>query len=267
MTHLSLPRGGTRPRCVAVLIALAVCLMGCGTVSPAEDPVTPVPLNVLFTGNRLNYVNDLPGLLVALVDSAGLGPLSATDVSQGGFGLQDHWTFKLTNDQLAKGGWDLVVLQQGPSATEGRPSLLDYSGRYAERIRAQGGEIGLYMVWPAFNRFFDFDGVFDSYRAAADSVDGLFFPSGEAWRVAWEADSTLALYGSDAFHPSTLGTYVAGLVIYQQITGASPVGLPSALRTRRNAVYAIEPRLARQLQLAAAEANRRHALKTAGWLD
>lgn len=158
-----------------------------------------------------------------------------------------------------------MVLQQGPSATEGRPSLLQYSAAYAKRIREGGGEIGLYMVWPALNRFFDFDGVFESYHMAADSVDGLFFPAGESWRVAWEADSTLAFYGKDNFHPSKLGTYLAAMVFFEQLTGCSPVGLPSALKTRYLVTYDIEPKVARQLQLAATEANRRHARKAMTW--
>jgi hypothetical protein len=35
------------------------------------------------------------------------------------------------------------------------------------------------------------------------------------------------LYGPDGFHPTATATYLAALVIYQQITGRSPVGLPA----------------------------------------
>jgi hypothetical protein len=35
------------------------------------------------------------------------------------------------------------------------------------------------------------------------------------------------LYGTDGFHPTPTATYLAALVIYQQITGRSPVGLPA----------------------------------------
>ena len=94
----------------------------------------------------------------------------------------------------AAGGWDFVIMQQGPSATEGRPSLLEYSKRFGEMIRESGAEPALYMVWPAEDRPFDWDGVRDSYAMAADSAMGLFMPAGEGWRVAWESDSTLPFY-------------------------------------------------------------------------
>ena len=63
----------------------------------------------------------------------------------------------------------------------------------------------MYGVWPSADRLFDFPNVADSYRAAADSIGGLFAPAGEAWQKAWAQDSTLPLYAADAFHPSTHG--------------------------------------------------------------
>ncbi|MCH8125145.1 hypothetical protein IIC38_04175 [candidate division KSB1 bacterium] len=36
--------------------------------------------------------------------------------------------------------------------------------------RAVKAQTALYMVWPAASRFFDFDGVSDSYKTAAEGV-------------------------------------------------------------------------------------------------
>lgn len=249
-----------------LLAALPILAVSCATTNaPEVRPRDPQALNLLFIGNSLSSNNDLPGLLAALADSAGLGPLSVTNVSVGGYGLQDHWVRSQTRNALAAGGWDLVILQQGPSATEGRPSLLEYSARFAEEARGVGAEVALYMVWPSLSRFHDFDGVFSSYLAAATQVDGLFFPSGESWRVAWETQASLPLYGLDDFHPTRLGTYAAALVMFQQITGHSPVGLPSTVRTGGNQLYDLNAADAALVQAAAAEANRRHARSVEGW--
>jgi hypothetical protein len=78
------------------------------------------------------------------------------------------------------------------------------------------------MVWPARERFGDFDGVRVSYAKAAQDVNGLLLPAGEAWRAAWRRDERLALYGPDHFHPSPLGSYLAALVIVHRLTGAIP---------------------------------------------
>ena len=48
--------------------------------------------------------------------------------------------------------------------------------------------------------------------------DGL--PVG-AWNLV------VPLYGPDGFHPTPTATYLAALVIYQQVSGRSPVGLPA----------------------------------------
>ena len=48
-------------------------------------------------------------------------------------------------------------------------------------------------------------GVSQSYTAAAKAVGGLLLPAGDAWRAAWAIDPTLALYGPDGLHPSTIG--------------------------------------------------------------
>ena len=66
-----------------------------------------------------------------------------------------------------------------------------------------------------------------SYAQAAESVTGMLMPVGEAWRGAWRRDPDVPLYGPDGFHPTPTGSYLAALVIFQQITGRSPVGLPA----------------------------------------
>jgi len=89
-------------------------------------------------------------------------------------------------------------------------------------------------------------------------VDGWFFPAGEAWRVAWASDPTLALYGADGFHPSLEGSYLAALVIFEQLSGTDPRSLPAVVRVAGEDVQ-LDPERARLLQEAARTANERHA--------
>jgi hypothetical protein len=219
-------------------------------------------VRVLFIGNSLTFTNDLPGLVEALIDSAALGPVTIESITFGNVGLEDHWNRGQAREAIARGGWDVVVLQQGPSATEGRPSLLEYSERFAEEAERVGARVALYMVWPSAARFFDFDGVSESYAMAAGRVNGLLFPAGEAWRVAWESDPSLPLYGRDGFHPSVSGSYLAALVMFQQLTGASPNGLPATLELSSGRIVSVNlptEKIA-LLQGAAVEANERFGL-------
>jgi len=194
-------------------IIIVILLVGFGTSGCEGFPTQPEPgvpngASVLFVGNSLTYWYDVPQMLEYLYLAGGAGEIQVRDVSRPNYGLVDHWHLTTTRDIIAE-GWDVVVLQQGPSATEGRLSLLEYSQLFANEIRAAGGTSALYMVWPAQGRFFDFDGVADSYTTAAEMVDGLLFPAGEAW----ETDPDL--YGPDAFHPSALGSYLADVVMYE----------------------------------------------------
>lgn len=174
-------------------------------------------MGLLFVGNSLTYFNDMPLLVQELLEEAGLGPVVVASTSYPNFGLQDHWTDGRARDAIELGNWDHVLLQQGPSATEGRPSLLEYSRRFDAEIRDVGATTGLYMVWPAETRDFDFDGVVESYALAAAGVDGLLFPGGAAWIEVWKADPTIELYGPDRFHPSLLGSYVVALTIADRL--------------------------------------------------
>lgn len=230
------------------VIALAAC--GLGSTGP-EESLDPAALNILFVGNSLTYTNDLPGTVAALIDSAGLGPVTVTSEAFPNYGLEDHWARGDALRQLDRSGWDFVVMQQGPSATEGRPSLLEYAERFAAPIRAAGAVPALFMVWPSSAREFDWDGVRDSYRMATDRAGGLFLPAGEAWREAWKQDPTLLLYGTDGFHPSPTGTYLAALVIAERLTGRSAVGMARELRTRAGTRISVPAGTALLLQEAA----------------
>jgi hypothetical protein len=237
---------------VAVHTALSAVLLISGGAAGQEPPYR---LSVLFIGNSLTIENDLPAMLEALLKSAGVDEVTVLSLSRPGYGLEDHWRLGVARKMIKDGDWDVVVLQQGPSATEGRPSLLEYAGRFAEEIERAGGRTALYMVWPSRQRFFDFGGVSESYAIAAGSVGGLLLPVGDAWRATWRRDPDVPLYGPDAFHPSPAATYLAALVIFQRLTGLDPRGMPARLGPDHSSDFVLPDELAALLQEAAAEAN------------
>jgi hypothetical protein len=209
----------------AFILALSTALPAC-----ASDPVRPGgTLHVLFVGNSLTYWNDLPGMLRDIGDADGV-TIETTDLSQGGYALEDHWANEATVDVLYEGGWDVVVLQQGPSSLpDSRANLITWAGTWADAARAVGAIPALYMVWPELARFDVFDDVIFSYRTAAEQADAELYPAGEAWLAAWDARPSLPLYGPDEFHPSEMGSYLAALVIYRGLTGRAPPSLSGPL--------------------------------------
>jgi hypothetical protein len=249
MDRRRVPSWWNRPLHLLVLLAFINC--GSNATEPAPDPEG---LRILFIGNSLTYTNDVPGILGWILDQAGVQTGRIETAAFPNFGLEDHWTGGPARSRIAEGDFDVVVMQQGPSATEGRPSLLEFSELLAEEIVQAGGVPALYMVWPSLAREFDFDGVSDSYRIAAEQADGLLFPAGEAWRAAWEQDPDLDLYGPDGFHPSPMGSYLAALVMAAQLGEIDLQALPAEIPTTSGLV-SITEELAALLQAAATEAN------------
>jgi hypothetical protein len=221
-------------------------------------PVSAAELRVLFIGNSLTFTNDIPAIVQALAESAGKQRLNFKTIAYPDFSLEDHWNQGDARKAIAEGKWDVVVLQQGPSAlAESRKLLIDYARRFADEIRRAKAKPALYMVWPSRARFNDFNRVIESYAEAAQSVDGMLFPVGEAWQIAWAYQPELALYSPDNFHPSVAGSYLAAMVIYQQLYQDAQILAPPRLKLRSKSISKIELSIeeAALLHKAAREAN------------
>ena len=174
---------------------------------------------MLFIGNSLTLANDLPRMVERLSAASGT-PISATVVAFEGFSLSDHWDHGGARAAIRRGGWDTVVLQQGPSSlAKSRAQLVSDTERFDAEIRRLRARTALFGVWPPKSREAFFNAVSGSYADAAGAVHGLFLPAGDAWLAAWKADPQLALYGRDEFHPSPLGSLLAAMVISRALTG------------------------------------------------
>lgn len=230
------------------LVGAAACMPQRAVV---PSPPTGPGLHLLFVGNSLTYANNLPGLVEAFADSGGEALLETRMIAKPDYSLEDHWNDGDARSAIAKGGWDVVVLQQGPSSLESsRALLLQYVGAFAQSIRAAGARPALYQVWPTADRPGDFPRANESYRLAADAVNGVLFPVGEAWLATQAMDPSVPLYAFDGLHPSAEGTYLAALVMYAMLYAKTPVGLPATLRLRSSAVYTVSAHDAAVMQAA-----------------
>ena len=196
-------------------VPLLLLAWGCAT--GPEEARTPTlgdaDLRVVFVGNSLTFVNDVPALVQALAEADGRS-MAHLSLVAGNFSLEDHW-YAGAPGILRELAADVVVLQQGPSSLpENRAHLIRWSQRFADVIREAGGEPALYMVWPSADRMSAFPEVWTSYRLAADSAGGAFVPAGQTWVEAWALDGTLPFYGDDGFHQSYLGALAAAETLY-----------------------------------------------------
>lgn len=224
-----------------------VLLISCGGADSDPPPPSGDQLRVLFIGNSLTEGNDLPAMTAQIVASTDAPTLVVGRVIRGGYSLGDHWAEGAAQNMIRSGDWDVVVLQQGPSALpESQADLLASTRKFADLAEEHGARVAMLMVWPESSRPAARDSVRTSYTNAAVAVDGILAPAGEAWRAAWRRNPTLALYSGDGFHPARMGSYLAALTLFEQLYGRSPIGV---------AAPGIDAAVATLLQESAAEAD------------
>src|SRR5262245_6813684 len=153
-------------RLASVAGLLLAWLLLCGQTGPGGASLRG-PHHVLFVGNSLTYANQMPLIVEALARSRG-DKLEVSSVTLGGANLEDLWLDGAALREIERGGWTVVVLQQGPSSQlEGRTILREWSKKFAQRIRKAGARPALYSIWPEKERLNVFDQVSESYALAA----------------------------------------------------------------------------------------------------
>jgi hypothetical protein len=226
---------------------LAGALVAAAVLAVGAEAAAPQSLRVLFVGNSLTASNDLPAHVAALASATGR-KLEYRTVAFGGYSLEDHWNNGDARNALASGRWDLVVMQQGPSAfPESQADLRLWATRFADEARAHGTRPALLTVWPEGWRAAALPEVIKGYARAAAAAGAVLFPAGAAWQLAWRCHARAPLYGPDDFHPSETGTYAAALVLYGRLYGAP-------LRVRELQRKGVPVRMSRLLQASAARA-------------
>jgi hypothetical protein len=235
---------------LALIFALLGCLDGGGT----GPNLIGEGRRVLFIGNSYLYTQNIAGIVQALADSAHGDRLAVQTVASPDMALIDHWSSGAAQAEIAKGGWEWVVLQQGPSSVEAnRDTLRLAAQRFAVDIRKIGGVPALFSAWPTADRRQDFPRAIESYTLAAQDVAGVLLPVASSWLAAWSRDPNLALY-ADGLHPSAAGAYLASLVVYSRLLDKSAKGLPATLRLTDGSLLTIPRDVAAVLQAAADEA-------------
>ena len=96
-----------RPAAVALLGFSLACLNSGGT----GPKLVGEGRRVLFIGNSYLYLQDIPGIVQALADSAHGDKLAVETVAGPDMALVDHWFTGEARSEISKGGWEWVVLQ------------------------------------------------------------------------------------------------------------------------------------------------------------
>ena len=231
-------------RCGIVLFAaLSVAAQN---PAAAQVPEARKVLRVLFIGNSYTYVNNLPDIVAAIAAADLDGPIIVpTLATRGGATLRWHLENGSAVKLLDTGKWDFVVLQEQSTLSgkegDGKVTLGEHAPfhasvrDWAKRIRATGAMPMLFMTWarrnePAMAGMQQ--GLADAYDTIGRELEVTVAPVGLAWGEARRRLQSLDLHTWDASHPSSAGSYLAGLIMYSTLTGKSPIGAPNVIQGR-----------------------------------
>ena len=194
------------------------------------------PYRILFVGNSYFYYNySLHNHVKRIAEELGphgTGEYEYKSATIGGARLSHHPVEALLEhgrlgiDQP----FELVILQGGsfePLEEETRAQLRATAIDLAEKIRATGAEVALYMT----HAYVEPDERYEpglinkirpTYVSLGNELDALVIPVGLAFERAYERRPDILLHETfDGTHPSMLGTYLAACVVYQSIYGQS----------------------------------------------
>jgi PKD repeat protein len=203
---------------------------------------------VLFLGNSYTGVNNLPQMVANVAQSLG-DSLVFDSNTPGGYTFQGHTTNATSQNKIAQGGWDYVVLQeqsQLPSFPYSQFSAqsLPYAIILTNQIRAADScaKPLFYMTWgrkngdqsncasnPPVCTYAGMQHLLrERYLLMGDTTNAEVAPVGAVWRDVRANNPSIELYQTDESHPSLEGSYLAACTFYASIFHKSPVGAAPA---------------------------------------
>ena len=205
-------------------------------ISKEESSGENIKIRVLFIGNSLTSVNDLPHSIAELAKSRNF--YMEYDVyAPGGYKLSQHAIDPLVLKKINQGTWDFVVLQEQSqlpafSQEQVKTEVYPYAKKLSQLIRTANPRtrIAFYMTMAKKNSN---SGAYEemqrrinaSYINMAQQNQGLLVPVGLVWENVYLKRPSLDLYIDDT-HPNSTGTYLTACVFYAILFKDSPIGLP-----------------------------------------
>ena len=207
----------------------------------ASHPASPQrTVSVLFVGNSLTFVNDMPAMLANIASSDTRSPvaLQVKAITSPGAKLDYLYAQTPALAWARQHHVDVVVLQEHSNWYDTQPGFqdaLDSASDWASAVRGLNEKPIYFQIWaegagsPYYsNRSYVTYGRTPTEESKADSegterlaakLDLAYAPVGDAFERAAETQGAPDLYQPDRRHPSLAGSYLAALVFYKVLTG------------------------------------------------
>jgi len=218
-----------------VLFAVrAVLLFSCLSFAEAASGA----VSVLFVGNSLTQVNDLPGVFQHFAAGSSLHlAVNVRSITPGGATLFDHWKHEQALALLRTHRPNFLILQGQSTEPLSASQNFNY---YARLFKTEADQVGtktvLFSTWarPATDSYYKDPSSGGSpvemqirlnaaYLALATNIGAVLAPIGTAFQHAKEVAPKIELLDGSQ-HPSPAGTYLAAAVLFRTLFSAPALG-------------------------------------------
>ena len=213
-------------------------------------------VSVLFVGNSLTEVNDLPSVFKQFAAESSLHlDVEVDSITPGGAFLYDHWKRGQALVLLRAKHPKFLILQGQSTEPLSAPQNFGY---YAGLFKTEADRVGtttiLFATWarPVGDPYYkdptsggspaEMQSRLDSaYASVARNLGATLAPVGVAWERAKQVAPGIRLLDGTQ-HPTPAGTYLAAAVLFRAIFNASTArstcygGLPNEIALRLQSV-------------------------------
>ncbi|MES2317934.1 MAG: hypothetical protein V4631_10610 [Pseudomonadota bacterium] len=216
----------------ALLVAatMAACGGGGGRAATAP-PVAPVPadpatLSVLMFGNSHTVLNNLPGMLSAMLTAGRPGKTFSVVAAPGYLTLEERRHDAASLALMSRQKWSAIVFQAQQYSLSGDfVYSIDEAVDLVRMTRLAGTVPVMFPEWPRFG-VDETERIFDLHVSIARLQAACVAPIPQAFDRAALQYPTLVLHNVDGNHSSPAGAFLAALVLYATLTGNSAGALP-----------------------------------------
>lgn len=215
------------------LFALGLAFSSLAALAPATgSPATPAPTSVLFVGNSLTYVGNLPAVFTALANANG-HPTEVDMLVRGGATLTQWLDSGAVQKALRAGHYNVVVLQErgndfacgfGPQVCKDARHALQQLAQIARASGAQPILMGTYQVGAEASRALV---AAESQAAGANRVP--YIDVSDPLNAGREQYPFFAWFAKEG-HPGPDLVLLEATLLYQQVHDALPASQPLSVR-------------------------------------
>ena len=205
---------------------------GSGDQSSAATPPPPVSataadINILFMGNSHTSINNVPGMVAAMVRAGKPGKTVATTEAPIWLHLEERANHVSSLALLQGQRWNYVVLQAQNYSLSGETFYPTTGAEQLVRLSRQAGALPvLFPEWPRVG-IAETQIIYNKYVAIAMKEPSCVPPIPQAFDLSRARFPLLTLHAADGNHSAPAGAFLASLMLYVTITGASPMDLPT----------------------------------------